>query len=107
MASWLVRPKEARRRLFGLLMAPVLIQAAVYVLYWYPLAAGAVTGAEADGPDVAASAVGQVAVAALLTGWAPALFLFLSARQGRLLLVVQAVGPAGAVLAYLLHHLLP
>ena len=111
VTAWLVRPRPKRRWIFGLAMAPVLGQAAIYVLFWYPIAAAAMTAAGAGTDpataDLVQSAVGRVAIAALLTGWAPALFLFLYARQARLLLGVQVIAPAGALIVWMLYHLLP
>jgi len=103
---WLVRPRRRRRWIFGAAMAPLLIQAAIYALFWYPITAAVMTGVE-PAEDLVRKALTRVAVAALLTGWAPALFLFLYARQGRLLLMVQVVSPAGAFIVFMLFHLPP
>ena len=99
---WVVRPAPRRGRLFRLLMAPLLVQAAAYVLYWFPVATHTFAG-EAVPDDARLRAVTQVALAAFLAGWAPSLFLHRWARQGLLLLAVQAVAPVLGSLVWVLN----
>jgi len=105
--AWMVRPRKKRRRVFSLLMVPILLQAAVYVLYAYPVAAAAITGDDHLTDPRFHESIGTVALAAFLTGWAPSLFLYMYARQGRLLLMVQAIAPAAGFLVYVLAYLVP
>ncbi len=106
--AWLVRPEERRRRIFPLLMLPLLLQAAIYIVYWYPIATFAMSGADGTGPigspmDTPAQAAAlQATITALIMGWAPSVLLLLFARRAQALLAAQIAGPLLAVVFYVL-----
>lgn len=103
--TFLVRPAERRGRIYGLLMLPLVLQAAVYILYWYPLASTALGGDGGTFESQTQRAAFQAATAALVLGWVPAVMLRSQARQGTVLTIVQIGGPVVAVVFYQLNRL--
>jgi len=106
--AWLVRPADRHRKIFPLLMLPLLVQAAVYIIYWYPVATFAMSGADGTGHNgspmdtPAQAAALQAAITALIMGWAPSVLLLLFARRARPLLAAQLAGPLLAVVFFVL-----
>lgn len=82
---WQVRPAEKRARWFPWLLAPVLVQAAFYGLFWFDAVAGAKIALE--GHMLGAGAL-FLAVGPLLP-----LGLLLFARRGLALFLVELFGP--------------
>ena len=99
---WLVRPAKGRRAAHRVLMLPLLLQAAIFAAYGWSTASALLAGS-APGPKLAP--LGQVALGAFLVGWAPCLVLGQVARRTMILLAVEAIAPAVAVLVFLLMWL--
>jgi len=92
---WKVRPAKGRERMFLLFYVPVLLQVAVYLLFWSHLAFRVLrTGAPFDPIDTRmGTLLGLLSTAAFFAGWVPSLLLRINARGGTCLLITQTAIP--------------